>query len=74
MMKDPAAFSRGRFIYVLIIASVASIYAIWTLMGVGKDVVFYGCLFFFSIFWFHVIYKWYQWAFQFRLNSQDELK
>lgn len=62
MMKNPETFTRGKFIYLSIIASVASIYAFWTFFGVGQEVVFYGCLFFFSIFWLHLIFKWYQWV------------
>lgn len=61
MLKDPTAFSRGKFIYLLFIAGIGSIYAFWMFIGVGQEIVFYGCLLFFATFWLHFIYKWYQW-------------
>jgi basic amino acid/polyamine antiporter, APA family len=61
MMKEKTYYSRRHFIYVFFIASLSSLYAFWTFIGVGEDVFFYGCLFFFATFWLHFIYKWYQW-------------
>jgi len=54
ILKQKANVSKGRFIYVLIIAGMSSLYAFWTFTGVGKDTFFYGCLFFFATFWFYL--------------------
>ncbi len=61
MMKKPEDFSRGKFLWLFFIALLASIYAFWTLIGVGQETFFYGGLFFFTTFWLHFIYKGYQW-------------
>jgi APA family basic amino acid/polyamine antiporter len=61
IMKNAKDVSRKRLLYVFCIASLGSIYAFWTFIGVGQEVIFYGCLFFFSTFWLHLIFKWSQW-------------
>lgn len=54
---------KGRdFIKSFMVAALSSIYAFLTLIGVGQEVFFYGCLFFFAIFWLHLIFKAYEWS------------
>lgn len=60
LMQNPNQLNKRSFILSFSIAVVSSIYAFWTLIGVGQEVIFYGCLFFFSIFWLHLIYKIYK--------------
>lgn len=46
--KDRERFSSKKIIVSVIIAILAMIYAFWTIMGSGKEIVFYGMLLFFS--------------------------
>ncbi len=57
LMQNPAQLNKRNFIVSFSVAILSSIYAFWTLIGVGQEVIFYGCLFFFAIFWLHLIYK-----------------
>lgn len=40
-----------------VIAIAASIYAFWMFIGAGKEIIVYGCLFFFSLFWVYWLFK-----------------
>lgn len=46
--KDPERFSGKKILVSVIIAILAMIYAFWTIIGSGKEIVFYGTLLFFS--------------------------
>lgn len=46
--RDPGRFNGKRILGQTILAILAGIYAFWTIIGAGKEVVFYGSLLFFS--------------------------
>ena len=55
-MKDPNKLPKKQFYTAFTVALFSSMYAFWMIVGAGQEVVFYGSLFFFSIFWLHFIY------------------
>lgn len=58
LLKNKQHYSVSHWWRAVVISSLASIYAFWTIIGAGKDVVFYGALFFFSAFPMYVILFW----------------
>lgn len=56
LAKTPEKLSKKRFFQAFITALLSSVYAFWMMIGAGQEVVFYGCLLFFSIFWLHLIH------------------
>ncbi len=55
-VKNSNKLSHKQFYKAFILALLSSLYAFWMIIGSGQEVVFYGSLFFFSIFWLHFIY------------------
>ena len=47
-IKEPEKFSRKRLIRSSILASLAFIYAFWTIIGAGPETVYYGMILFFT--------------------------
>lgn len=60
LSKDKGLLSKKSIVVRNVIAIAASIYAFWMFVGAGKDVIVYGCLFFFALFWVHWLFKWRQ--------------
>lgn len=58
LIKNQNQYTRKSWLKALVITLLASIYAFWTMIGAGKDIVFYGCLFFFSAFPMYVGLAW----------------
>lgn len=58
LIKNVNQYTGRTWFRALIITVFASIYAFWTMIGAGKDIVFYGCLFFFSAFPMYVVLFW----------------
>jgi APA family basic amino acid/polyamine antiporter len=58
LIKNLNQYTKHNWLKTLIITICASMYAFWTIIGAGKDNVFYGCLFFFSAFPMYVILFW----------------
>lgn len=58
LIRNLNQYTRREWVRALIITIFASIYAFWTIIGAGKDIVFYGCLFFFSAFPIYVVLFW----------------
>ncbi len=56
LMKDKAMSHKSKLLRNLI-GLLASIYAFWMFIGAGKDIIVYGCLFFFALFWVHWLFK-----------------
>ena len=66
-IKHPEMFNRKQFLTAFLAALASSLYAFWMMIGAGQEVIFYGCLFFFGIFWLHFIYKYSQSKFTLKL-------
>ena len=58
LIKNLKEYTPRSWLKAMIITTLASIYAFWTMIGAGKDIVFYGCLFFFSAFPMYVVLFW----------------
>lgn len=56
LVKNQQKLPKKQFFQAFVIALLASFYAFWMILGAGQEVVFYGCLFFFGVFWLHLIY------------------
>lgn len=67
--RDRERFNGKRLIGSSIIAILAGIYTFWTIIGSGKDVVFYGSLLFFSSV---PVYVWMKYRSQQLLNSIEK--
>lgn len=60
LLLQDKTIHKAQFRKSFLIALLSSIYAFLALIGVGEDIFFYGCLFFFAIFWLHLLFKIYQ--------------
>jgi basic amino acid/polyamine antiporter, APA family len=74
LVKKPTKLPTKQFSQAFMVALLASIYAFWMMIGAGQEVVFYGCLFFFAVFWLHLIYAFIQRKSQVDLLKQDGIE
>lgn len=66
-IKEPEKFSRKRLIRSSVFASLAFLYAFWTIIGAGPETVYYGMILFFTGI---PVYIWQKWA----TRKSDELR
>ncbi len=60
LLNNPNKYSRTKLFRAFLVASLASIFTFLMLLGVGQEIIFYGTIFLFAIFWLHFFYKAYQ--------------
>lgn len=58
LINNANQYTRSAWYLSLVITVSASIYAFWTMIGAGTEIVYYGCLFFFSAFPIYVVLYW----------------